>query len=214
MKLTSDSSVHPSSNAATPDPRIGFFDSLAPRWDSQCSHPARTLQRLDELKGRLHFVPGLRILELGCGTGQITGWLLRRVGPKNVVAADFSTAMLEQARATGVDATFELLDICSSKSSNGPFDVVLCFNAFPHFRDKAQALEHIKDSLTPSGRLIVLHLTDRETLNHFHAGLNAPVNSDMLPDREEWTTLLTTVGLSLCTYENSLELFLLEAGRM
>ena len=93
------------------DPRVAFFDRQAPTWDRTGPDPVMTLRRLGELEGRLGLKSGMEVLEVGCGTGQITGWLVERVRPGRVVAWDFSPAMLEMARARAVDADFELREI-------------------------------------------------------------------------------------------------------
>ena len=38
------------------DPRVAFFDQLAPRWDTECSHPADTLRRLTDVTADLVFL--------------------------------------------------------------------------------------------------------------------------------------------------------------
>lgn len=182
-------------NAAASDPRIAYFDQLAPQWDTRCSNPAAVLQRLEALRPRLDLAPGLRLLEMGCGTGQITGWLAEQVAPGRVVAADFSPAMLAVARARGVAADFLAVDICHAPPPGGPFDVALCFNAFPHFRDQDAALRHLAAALKPGGRLLVLHLCGSEALNQFHHQLNPPVNHDHLPPLDCWPLMLRDAGL-------------------
>lgn len=196
------------------DPRINFFDQLAPRWDTDCSNPAETLRRLDELEKRLNLHPGQQLLELGCGTGQLTSWLARRVQPGRVVAADFSAQMLSRARAIAADATFEQLDICHEPSAKGPFDVVFCFNAFPHFRDKPAALRNIAKCLVPSGNFTALHLAGRDKLNAFHKGLREPICYDLLPTKQEWIELLEKAQLQLSVFEDEESLFLLQAKRV
>lgn len=126
--------------AAPADPCIAFFDRHAPTWDTNGPDPFATLRRLRELNGRLGLRAGQAVLEAGCGTGQITRWLADAVKPGKVVAADFSPAMLAQARARGVEAEFVLIDICCEEPWGRQFDVVLCFHSFPHFRDPAAAL--------------------------------------------------------------------------
>jgi ubiquinone/menaquinone biosynthesis C-methylase UbiE len=196
------------------DPRIGFFDQLAPRWDTDCSNPSETLRRLDELEKRLNLHPGQQLLELGCGTGQLTSWLTRRVQPGRVLAADFSAQMLNRAKAVAAEATFEQLDICHNTPTGGPFDVVFCFNAFPHFRDKAAALRNIAKCLVRSGIFTVLHLAGREKLNAFHKGLREPICFDLLPTKQEWIELLEKNQLQLSVFEDEESLFLLQAKRV
>lgn len=199
--------------SAAPDPRIAYFDQLAPRWDTQCSQPAAVLQRLTELRPRLPFQPGHRLLEVGCGTGQITGWLAETVAPGRVTAMDFSPAMLDLARARGVVADFYQGDICQGPPPGGPFDVALCFNAFPHFRDQDAALRHLAAALRAGGQLVVLHLCGSEALNQFHHQLNPPVNHDHLPPLDCWPLMLRDAGLVYAEGVDQPDLFLIRAVR-
>ncbi len=194
------------------DPRIAFFDGLAPVWDQECSHPAATLERLEALDGDLGLKPGQDVFEVGCGTGQITGWLADRVRPGRVVAADFSPAMLAQARARGLGVELRQMDICFEEPARDRFDVVLCFNAFPHFRDQPAALRQIVRHLRPSGRLLVLHLTGSAKLNAFHGGLREPVCHDWLPPAGAWPSLLGGAGLRLESVIDREDLFLMTAA--
>ena len=179
------------------DPRIAFFDRHAPTWDTTGPDPAATLRRLRELEGKLGLRPGQDLLEVGCGTGQITGWLLETVKPGRVVAVDFSPAMLDQARQRGLAAEFRCLDICREQPMAERFDVVLCFHSFPHFRDPAAALRQMARLLKPDGQLFVLHLVGSAKLNALHHQVGGPVGHDRLPPTAEWPALLQPAGLHL-----------------
>ena len=169
------------------------------------------MRRLQELNGRLGLRAGLDVLEVGCGTGQITGWLADLVKPGKVVAADFSPAMLAQARARGVDAEFVLIDICREEPLGRQFEVVLCFHAFPHFRDPAAALRQIARHLKPSGQLLVLHLVGSAQLNAFHHQVGGPVSHDHLPPASHWPELLRPVGLHVTETVDRDDLLLVRA---
>ena len=200
----------PGSHRAT-DPRIAFFDQHAPTWDQTGPDPAATLRRLQELNGRLELRAGLEVLEVGCGTGQITRWLADLVKPGKVVAVDFSPAMLAQARARGVDADFVLMDICREEPVERQFDVVLCFHSFPHFRDQAAALRQIARLLKPGGQLLVLHLVGSAQLNGFHDRVGGPVGHDHLPPAPQWPDLLRPLGLQVTEDVDREDLFLVKA---
>jgi SAM-dependent methyltransferase len=203
---------HPGAVSATPDPRIAFFDAHAPTWDQTGPDPAVTLRRLQEVESRLGLRSGQDLLEVGCGTGQLTGWLADRVRPGRVVAADFSPAMLAQARARSVAAEFVQLDICGEEPVSRQFDVVLCFHAFPHFRDPAAALRQITRHLRPGGELLVLHLAGSAQLNAFHRQVGGAVGHDHLPPVAAWPALLGSAGLTLVEAEDRDDLFLVKAG--
>ena len=67
---------------------------------------------------------GLRVLELGCGTGH----LLAALKPSFGVGVDFSSGMVAQARSKHPDLTFFMGDIEDEEfiaSLPGPFDVIL-----------------------------------------------------------------------------------------
>lgn len=216
MGVTQDvSSMNcPASGAsALPDPRRAYFDQQAASWDRSGPDPAATLRRLQALEDRLALRPGTDLLELGCGTGQITGWLADCVRPGRVVGADFSPAMLAQARARGVAAEFMQLDICGDQEMDRLFDRVLCFHAFPHFRDPHAALRNIARQLRAGGQLLVVHLTGSAQLNSFHRQLGGPVGGDHLPAATVWPGLLAPAGLRLLEAVDREDLFLVRAEK-
>ncbi len=193
------------------DPRIAYFDRLAPTWDQTGPSPAATLRRLSELNGRLGLNAGMDVLEVGCGTGQTTGWLVERVKPGKVVGVDFSPAMLTQARARGLDTEFLLMDICGDGPLNRCFDLVFCFHAFPHFRDQTAALRRIARCLKPGGALLVLHLVGSAQLNAFHRQVGGAVGHDRLPPAAEWPELVRPMGLEVTQTADDEDLFLVKA---
>src|SRR5215813_14908698 len=67
---------------------------------------------------------GARVLELGCGTGD----LLAALKPSFGVGVDFSAAMIENARKAHPDLTFLVGDVEDPdflRSLPGPFDVII-----------------------------------------------------------------------------------------
>jgi SAM-dependent methyltransferase len=217
VSITKTSSVTQQSFRVPPgksqagDPRIAFFDHQAPTWDADANDVAHTLRRLEALRDRLALTAGQDLLELGCGTGRITHWLVEQVRPGRVVAADFSPEMLAQAQARNATTDFWQLDICAPPPASDLFDVVFCFNAFPHFRDHPLALRNIFSLLKSGGRLVILHLAGSAKLNHFHSQLAHPVCHDHLPAPEAWPSLLDAAGLQLQSLTDEPDLFLLEA---
>ncbi|HUT61052.1 MAG TPA: class I SAM-dependent methyltransferase [Phycisphaerae bacterium] len=195
-----------------PDARIAYFDAQADTWDHDGPSAAQALCRLEGLGGHLKLSPGLRLLEVGCGTGGLTGWLADQVRPGRVTAIDFAPRMIERAREKGIDADFAVLDACSDDLGEGLYDVIFCFHCFPHFRDQAAALRGFARALRPAGRLIVMHLRGSEQINAFHAGLAGAVGGDRLPQGAEWDPLLAQARLRAATMIDREDLFFLEAS--
>lgn len=170
------------------------------------------LTRLRSLADVIGVRSGLEVLEVGCGTGQITPWLAAAVRPGRVLAVDFSPAMLAEARSKHVPAELRCLDVCAEPPPCRAFDLILCFQCFPHFRDRATALRHLGTGLKPEGRLVILHLCGREQVNGFHRHLGGVVGEDLLPENGDWPDLLAAAGLVPVSLTDKPDLFLLEAA--
>ncbi len=198
------------------DPRIAYFDNLSVSWDN--SHQTeQIIDRLDELNRQfLKFTNGLDILEVGCGTGSITNWLVKKTFPGKVTAIDFSSQMIAKAKEKNIKAEFLCADICLSNTlPNELFDIIFCFHSFPHFRNKSSAISNIKNLLKPTGSLIVLHLQGSKQINEFHSSLTDPVSEDYLPtSAEEWDNLLNPIQLRRIKFIDTPDLFFLKASHI
>jgi len=72
-----------------------LFDGVASRYDgARSSYPA---ELVDWMVATARLSQGAQVLEIGCGTGQLTSQLAAR--GFNVTAIDMGTAMIELARA-------------------------------------------------------------------------------------------------------------------
>lgn len=108
---------------------------------------------------RFLVAPGKRVLELGCGTGE----LLAAVAPSFGVGVDFSPAMLAEARSAFPRLTFALGDVedpatwrdQEGRGVEGPFDYVILSDALGHFEDIQACLENLRPLCMPETRLIV-----------------------------------------------------------
>ncbi len=195
------------------DPRIAFFDRLAPQWDADQPPLDQTRARLDALAPQLGLRPGLDLLEVGCGTGLVTAWLADQVAPGSVTSLDFSPAMIAQAEARGVSATFVCADVCDGGLAGGPFDYIWCMSVFPHFRDQARALRNLATVLAPGGTLLVLHLASWRRINDIHDRVGDVVAEDFLPPPDAWPALLAPAGLTLAEIVDHDDLFCIRAHK-
>jgi len=94
-----------------------------------------------------------RILEVGCGWGELAEWLARETRAE-VVATDLSPRMVELARERGVDA--RLADVQDLPFGDGEFDVVVAAWMLYHVPDLDRALSQLARVLRPGGRLVAV----------------------------------------------------------
>ncbi len=193
------------------DPRIHFFDRLADEWDVSEQSPEKMLAEVQRRAEWLNLRPGESVIEVGCGTGQLTGWLADLVRPGRVLGVDFSGEMLRKAAAKGIDAVFRLADACRDELGREEFDAAFCFHSFPHFRDQPAALRNLARCLKPRGRLIVMHLHGRAEMNAFHHKVGGVVGGDFLPDDAQWHDWLALAGFEPPTIEDGQGGFFLQA---
>jgi len=96
--------------------------------------------------------PG-RVLEVGCGWGELAEWIERDTGAE-VVAVDLSPRMVELARERGVDA--RVADVQELPFADGEFDVVVAAWMLYHVPNIDLALMEIARVLRPGGRLVAI----------------------------------------------------------
>ena len=110
----------------------------------------------DWVFSHFQFPEGVSVLEIGCGLGRL--WLenCRRVKRSwNITLADFSSGMLEQARADLSESVsgfnFQLADIQDLPFRDGSFDGVIANHMLYHVPDLEKGLSEVRRVLKSSG---------------------------------------------------------------
>jgi SAM-dependent methyltransferase len=92
-----------------------------------------------------------RVLEVGCGPGELSERIARELGAE-VVALDISPRMVELARARGVDA--RVGDVQKLVLADREFDCAVAAWVLFHAQDVEQALGELARVLRNGGRLV------------------------------------------------------------
>ncbi|MBH5334935.1 class I SAM-dependent methyltransferase [Streptomyces pactum] len=130
-----------------------------------------TVERLE----RIGVAEGWSVLEVGAGTGSITGWLSERVGPRGrVVAVDLETSRLDWLRAPNVEAV--TLDIRHQDPPREAFDLVHARMVVQHLQDRPGAVARLVRALKPGG---VLFLEDTDSLPLFRSATGEDFLADV-----------------------------------
>ncbi|MCB0167206.1 MAG: SDR family NAD(P)-dependent oxidoreductase [Anaerolineae bacterium] len=113
---------------------------------------------------------GLRILEVGAGTGGTTAWLLPSLPATQTeyVFTDIGSSFLTQAQEKFADFDFilyQVLDIEQSPIEQGfephQYDLIIAANVLHATQDLKESLAHIQQLLAPGGLLILWEGTTR-----------------------------------------------------
>jgi ubiquinone/menaquinone biosynthesis C-methylase UbiE len=131
------------------------FDKLAPVWDGM-----RRPDTFAPVEAALDTVssPPRRVLDLGTGTGAVARLVAARFPDAEVVGADISAQMVEQAQrlTDSSRVRYQVADAQKLPFADGSFDLITLGNMIPFFDELARVL-------TPAGRVLVAYSAGPET---------------------------------------------------
>jgi malonyl-CoA O-methyltransferase len=145
--------------------------------------------------------PECRVLDVGCGPGQLT----RNLPPDvHVTGTDLSPGMLAEADLARPGGRYEQHDFHDPFPGGwGRFDVVVAVGCLEFCRDLATTLRNLADACAPGARVLVGIVEDRST----SGSSRRPFSEDGLPgidmhtyDATTQLAAITAAGLSPWSY--------------
>lgn len=138
-----------------------FFPVVFSRHAEAYQRRLEDIMARGEARGRTRVIelaapaPGMRILDLACGPGNLTRPLASQVAPGGeVVGVDLAPGMIELARQTGIaNARFEVMDIEQLDFADASFDVAVCGHGLQFAADLPRALREARRVLRAGGRM-------------------------------------------------------------
>ena len=162
---------------------VDFFNHCAPTWDEEMIRNELSIRRILDGAG---VRPGIDVLDVACGTGVLFPDYFRR-GVRSVTGIDIAPEMARRARDK-FPAAKVLCGDAETYPFEGQFDLVMVYNAFPHFPEPARLIARLAALTKPGGRLSVAHGMSRAMLRRHHAGAASRVSID-LPGEKELSAL-------------------------
>ena len=152
--------------------------------------------------------PDLRVVDLGCGTGELTAELHARLGARTTLGIDNSPAMLAgSARHAGPSLRFESGDIADF-SADGSFDLVFANASLQWIPEHERLIPRLAAALAPGGQLAIQVPANQDQPSHVVgeelareepfatalAGTRPTPNNVLRP--EEYAALLDRLGFA------------------
>lgn len=112
--------------------------------------------------------------------------LLKR-SPALLRAIDLSPKMVSLAKAKYQNHPAVKVSVQNFYTFNETgFDLIMVYNAYPHFMDKAQFAAQICKCLAPGGRFVIAHGIGKQKINTRHSGKKVqPISTSLLSCKEE-----------------------------
>jgi demethylmenaquinone methyltransferase/2-methoxy-6-polyprenyl-1,4-benzoquinol methylase len=196
---------------------IQFFDSIAEKWDSWENLP-ELHQKFQSGFDEFGVKTGETILDIGCGTGNLSLSLLDSIGKDGRIhALDISPKMIEIARRKISDprTTWHVGDAASLPLPDGSMDRVFCCSVWPHFNDHSIIVREIRRVLRNHGTVHVWHLISRARINSIHrkAGEQSShsIQEDVLKPAAETAGFLVAQGFTVTAMADDEHRYLVSA---
>ena len=140
------------STNSTPNYTIGYHPALMDHFRRMAGRAASEAL----LKSRL--APGMKILDVGCGTGFLSVQLAQAVWPGAVYGIDIEQQEIDRAQsiASGFErcnVEFQVADALALPFEDDYFDLVYCSGLFLYMPDTTTALSEAKRVLRPGGAI-------------------------------------------------------------
>lgn len=194
--------------------RQEHFNNVAARWDSLASPEAGA--KLIAIVAASGLDRGMRVLDVGCGTGLLTPFLREAVGATGlVIGLDFAAEMVRLAAAKnfGPNVRFQAGDAADMPFPDGDFDAVFCNNCFPHLPDKPGVLREFKRVLGSGGILVICHTSSRQAVNQMHERIGGAVAHDRVPAGEDMRRMLSEAGFDVREIDDGADRYVARATR-
>jgi ubiquinone/menaquinone biosynthesis C-methylase UbiE len=128
-----------------------YYDELWERLPEDLKAPDTGLRRRFALA---NVAPGDRMLDLGCGAGELAADLAH--AGRRVIAVDVAQAALERARSRHPELDLRLIALDGPLPfADGDFDAVWSSEVIEHVADTARWLSEVRRVLVPGGRVLL-----------------------------------------------------------
>lgn len=162
-----------------------FFNSKAAGWDLV---QVRNDEIINLILDKSSIKKGTRVLDVASGTGVLfEDYLKREVS--SLTGIDISEEMLKIAREKFSGINVICADAEEYKFSE-KYDVIMIYNAFPHFPNPVKLFRNLSAALTDGGRLTVAHGLSIEELEKCHSLVPESISAP-LPDADTLAEIMS-----------------------
>ena len=157
---------------------IEFFDRCAPTWDAGMIKDDKIIETILD---NTEVAAGMDILDVACGTGVMFPYYLNR-GVASVTGVDIAPEMAKIA-AGKYEKESRVQVLCGDIEEiqlDRKFDVIVVYNAFPHFPDPRKLIKTLSSLLKEGGRLTIAHGASRESIDNHHKGVASKVSNGLM----------------------------------
>jgi len=140
---------------------VDLFDRLASHYQERFMDVSLYSDSFD-LFCKYILIQDATVLELACGPGNITQYILHKRPDLQILATDLAPKMLELTKQNNPTVAVQLVDCREINQLKKSFDAILCGFCLPYL-SKEEAIQFVKDAsgvLNPAGVLYISTMED------------------------------------------------------
>lgn len=150
---------------------VEIFDKLAELYEKKFMDVSAYAKSLDAFCDNI-LQPDAEVLEIACGPGNITSYVLQKRPGLEILGVDLSPNMIRLAEINNPTASFQILDCRQIDQIDQSFDGVICGFCLPYL-SKPEVEKLVRDISTLMNTGAVLYLStmeDKYELSTFKTG--------------------------------------------
>jgi len=97
----------------------------------------------------------IKILDLGCGPGELIEEISDKFGDLEITGVDFSERMLEISQKRNPKAKHIKMDVAELQNLKGTFNIIICTHSFPYYKEPKKVMEELNRLLEDDG---IIHM--------------------------------------------------------
>jgi len=97
----------------------------------------------------------IKILDLGCGPGELIEELENKFSNLDITGIDFSEKMLEVSKKRNANTKHIMMDVADLHNLNDKFNIIVCTHSLPYYKDPEKVMEQLHRLLKDDGRILM-----------------------------------------------------------
>lgn len=97
----------------------------------------------------------IKILDLGCGPGELISELMQKFNNIEVTGIDFSEKMLEISSNRNPAAKHIKMDTAKLSELEGQYDIIICTHSLPYYKEPKNVFKELHRVLNSDGKILV-----------------------------------------------------------
>ena len=97
----------------------------------------------------------IKILDLGCGPGELINELMQKFNNIEVTGIDFSEKMLEISNKRNPSVKHIKMDTAELSKLDGKYDIIVCTHSLPYYKEPKNVFKELHRVLSSDGKILV-----------------------------------------------------------